>query len=37
LLEGVEFGLVHRGFDGERPTDIDAKETNVGPGLPVPE
>jgi hypothetical protein len=30
LLERIEFGLVHRGFDGERTTDIDAKEANVG-------
>ena len=32
LLERIEFGLLHRSFDGERTTDIDAKETNVGPG-----
>ena len=30
LLERIEFGLVHRGFDGERTADIEAKETNVG-------
>src|SRR5215475_6482770 len=36
LLERIEFGLVYRCFDGERTTDIDAKETNVGAGYLFP-
>ena len=29
LLEGIEFGLIHRGFDGERAADVDAEKTDV--------